>query len=83
MSPREWRAGKHLSLETLARLLGVEGRNPGRTFQRWEDGLLQPPLRVIAKLEVLSDGAVTTQSWIAVKATRQRSTAEMTAGGAS
>lgn len=67
MSPQEWRTGRGLSQDALAKLLGLSGKNPARTWQRWEVGDRQPPLSIIAKLEALSDGRVTTRSWIAVR----------------
>lgn len=67
MSPEEWRRGRKLSQEALARLLGLSGKNPARTWQRWESGDRQPPLSIIAKVEALSDGRVTTRSWLDVR----------------
>lgn len=74
MSPEEWRTGRKLSQDALAKLLGLSGQNPGRTWQRWERGERQPPLSIIAKVETLSDGKVTTRSWVEARA-RARATA--------
>lgn len=75
MSPEEWRRGRKLSQEALAKLLGLSGKNPARTWQRWERGDRQPPLSIIAKVETLSDGKVTTRSWIDVRTDSERSAA--------
>lgn len=67
MSPEEWRAGRRLSQDALAKLLGIAGKNPARTWQRWESGIRQPPLSIIVKVEALSDGKVTAASWVAAR----------------
>jgi len=69
MSPEEWRLSNGWSQAFIAQALGLTGRNPARTWQRWESGERQPPLRVIRKVEVLSDGKVTMLSWIALRST--------------
>lgn len=48
-------------------MLGITGKNPSRTWQRYETGEREPPVSVIAKLEMISDGAVTTTSWMHVR----------------
>lgn len=71
MSPEQWRKANNLSQDAVARMIGLTGKNPARTWQRWESGERQPPLTVIAKIEVLSDGAVNTTSWIKLRSTRE------------
>lgn len=43
--------------------LGVSGKNPARTYQRWETGQSNPPLAVVLKLKTLSNGLVDIGSW--------------------
>ncbi|MDE4602484.1 hypothetical protein [Sinorhizobium meliloti] len=51
----------------IAMMLGIEGKNPSRTWQRYETGASEPPLSIVAKLELISDGAVSTSSWMHVR----------------
>ena len=67
MSPEQWRNSRGLSQSAMARVLGVSGKNPARTWQRWESGERQPPLKVIRKVETLTDGKVTMLSWIELR----------------
>jgi transcriptional regulator with XRE-family HTH domain len=71
MSPEEWRKDRGLSQEAMARVVGVSGKNPSRTWQRWESGEAQPPIRIIAKIDSLTDGKVNLQSWAVVRAARE------------
>lgn len=48
-------------------MLGIGGKNPSRTWQRYETGEREPPISVIARLEIISEGAVTTSSWMLVR----------------
>lgn len=45
-------------------MLGIGGKNPSRTWQRYETGASQPPLSIVAKVEMISEGQVTTASWM-------------------
>ncbi|MCF1744754.1 helix-turn-helix domain-containing protein [Paradevosia shaoguanensis] len=63
MSPLEWRTDQKLSQAAVAKMLGIVGKNPATTWQRWESGKREPPLSVVAKIEILSDGKVTLHSW--------------------
>lgn len=67
VSPKRWRQSKNLSLAAAARLVGVAGKNPASTWQRWENGANCPPLDVVEKIEVISDGVVTVRSWLSVR----------------
>lgn len=67
LSPQEWRKGIGFSMATLARLLGIEGSNPSRTWQRYENGEREPPLALVCKVEEMSKGTVTTASWVQVR----------------
>ncbi|MCZ7494115.1 hypothetical protein O8B39_06370 [Agrobacterium rhizogenes] len=51
----------------IAMMLGIGGKNPSRTWQRYETGATEPPLSVVAKLEIISEGAVTTSAWMHVR----------------
>lgn len=62
-SPLVWRHGEKLSQEAAARRVGISGKNPARTWQRWESGQLEPPLAVVITVEQISAGAVTAQAW--------------------
>lgn len=63
MSPMEWRKARKLSQADVARMLGIGGKNPAMTWHRWESGKREPPLSIVAKIEVLSDGKVNLLSW--------------------
>lgn len=67
MSPHDWRVGAELTQASVAKLLGIAGRNPASTWQKWEAGKLQPPLRVIQAVERLSRGKVCLDDWIALQ----------------
>jgi transcriptional regulator with XRE-family HTH domain len=66
MRPIDWRKQAGLSQESAAKLVGVSGKNPARTWQRWEIGEREPPVSVIAKIETLSDGNVSARDWLEV-----------------
>lgn len=71
LSPRAWRTDASLSMTTVAEMLGLAGKNPARTYQRWEKGALTPPLWVIQKVEKFSGGRVTVASWAALEADKK------------
>jgi len=48
-------------------MLGIEGKNPSRSWQRYETGATQPPISVVAKMEIISEGQVTSASWVTVR----------------
>src|SRR3569833_1561666 len=62
--PSEWRLRTGLSLAAMARALAIPGKNPTRTYQRYETGERQPPLRLIEQVRLMSRDAVTNTSWI-------------------
>ena len=69
MTPRQWRKGAGLSMAKVAELVGVKGAaNPARTWMRWELGAREPPLSVVAKVEEMSGGMVTSASWASLSA---------------
>lgn len=63
MSPAHWRKDRRLSQRDAAILAGVSGKNPARTWNRWELGERQPPIRVVARIEVESEGRVSARAW--------------------
>jgi transcriptional regulator with XRE-family HTH domain len=63
MSPSQWRKDRRLSQRDAAILAGITGKNPARTWNRWELGERQPPMRVVAKIEDESDGRVSARAW--------------------
>lgn len=67
LSPRDWRQSQKLSLEAAAVRLGVSGKNPARTWQRWETGQHAAPLEVIIAVEQMSGGRVTPASWAQIR----------------
>lgn len=71
MKPAEWRRNAGLSQASVAKLVGIEGKNPSRTWQRYETGERQPRADVIAAVERVSKGKVTAKSWTEVIAARQ------------
>jgi transcriptional regulator with XRE-family HTH domain len=65
--PREWRKETGKTLADVASLAGIAGRNPSRTYARYETGDNQCPANVIEAVRVLSAGAVTGDSWQRVR----------------
>lgn len=63
MKPKEWRCEIGLSQDRIARQIGIEGKNPSRTWQRWESGERPPPIRIVVAVERMSEGKVTAESW--------------------
>ena len=51
----------------IAMMLGIEGKNPSRSWQRYETGATCPPITVVAKMEMISEGQVTSASWVAIR----------------
>ena len=63
MLPIEWRTKAGLSQEHVAKCLGLTGKNPARTWSRYERGERQPRADVIAAVEKMSRGKVSASSW--------------------
>ena len=70
MSPADWRRETGLSQAAIAKLLGLDGKNPARTWQRYETGQREPGLAVIIAIERMSRGKVTARSWVKVLGAR-------------
>ena len=66
-TPLQWRTSAGKSLAAIARQVaaevGLTGKNPARTYQRWETGANRVPVEVVAAIERLSGGIVTAASW--------------------
>lgn len=74
MLPAEWRRASGLSQADVAKLLGLTGKNPARTWQRYETGERQPRSNVIGAVERISKRKVTARSWEMVRAQREQVT---------
>ncbi|TXM71468.1 helix-turn-helix transcriptional regulator [Methylobacterium sp. WL69] len=67
ITPRAWRLSNGLSQSEIARRLGITGKNPARTWQRWETGKARPPINVVVAVEQMSAQQVDARSWLAVE----------------
>lgn len=67
-NPRYWREKAGFSLADVASKAGIIGRNPSRTYARYETGENQCPVPVIESVRRLSGGRVTAESWCAARA---------------
>ncbi|MNE65612.1 hypothetical protein D3C80_1611070 [compost metagenome] len=56
-----------MTMAGVATMLGIGGKNPSRTWQRYETGEREPPISIIARLEMISERSVTTTSWMLVR----------------
>lgn len=68
MLPIEWRTMAGLSQEHVAKIVGLTGLNPARTWSRYERGERQPRPHIIAAVEKLSRGKVKASSWADARA---------------
>ena len=67
ITPKRWRQHRNMSMAGMAAMLGIGGKNPARTWQRYETGAIEPPLSLVARLEMISEGKVTTSAWLSVR----------------
>tara|TARA_A200000159_G_scaffold133625_1_gene131787 strand:- start:11 stop:367 length:357 start_codon:yes stop_codon:yes gene_type:complete len=67
LSPHDWRESAGYTLRSAADRFGVIGKNPARTWQRWETGERSPSVAIIAEVESASAGAVSAASWAQVR----------------
>lgn len=67
ITPRSWRKSQGLSLAAAAAICGVSGKNPARTWQRWETGEREPSIKAIAAVEQASCGQVKVCSWNVIR----------------
>lgn len=63
MLPKHWREQTGISLAELARRLGVAGKNPARTYQRYETGERAAPAAIIQRFREISHDAVRAEDW--------------------
>ena len=61
--PKAWREEQRFSLAHVARSCGIAGRNPAKTYSRYELGESPCPAEVVEAVRVLSAGAVTAESF--------------------
>jgi len=67
VTPRSWRKSKGLSLAAAAAICGVAGKNPARTWQRWETGEREPSIRAVAAVERASCGQIKACNWNVIR----------------
>lgn len=67
VDPRSWREQAGKTLAEVAQAIGISGKNPARTYARYETGASRCPETVIAAIERLSGGAVTPTSWLRLR----------------
>lgn len=67
MKPIDWRLSRTLTLEEAARLAGMAGVNPGRSYQRYESGRRAAPASVVESISRASGGAVGPSDWHEVR----------------
>ncbi len=63
MQPKHWREQAKISLGEIARRLGVEGKNPARTYHRYETGERAAPAGIVERFREVSNGAVRAEDW--------------------
>lgn len=66
-NPKTWRNGAGLTLAKVAAECGITGRNPARTYNRYETGEKQAPAEVVAAVDRVSGGKVRAASFQAVR----------------
>ena len=62
-NPKIWRQRAGLTLAEVAARVAIGGRNPARTYQRYENGECACPLSVIVAIERLSGAQIGAKSW--------------------
>ncbi|MCK1282250.1 helix-turn-helix transcriptional regulator [Bradyrhizobium sp. 61] len=67
VTPRSWRKAQGLSLGAAAALCGVSGKNPARTWQRWETGEREPSIKAVAAVEKASRGEIKAGTWNVIR----------------
>lgn len=67
LDPKSWRIAEGRTLMAVATLCGIVGRNPARTYGRYEDGSAPCPAIVIETVLALSEGAVGPEAWHQVR----------------
>jgi transcriptional regulator with XRE-family HTH domain len=75
LDPKAWRLQAGLTLASVARAAGIEGRNPAKTYSRYEQGESACPAEIVERLRALSQGQLGAESFHAVRLTWLRSNA--------
>lgn len=65
--PKSWRVDAGLSLAAVAARAGIVGKNPMRTYGRYERGEQPCPAEVVEAVRALSDGRVSAETWHQVR----------------
>lgn len=63
LDPRAWRACKKYSLADMAKAAGIQGKNPLRTYSRYESGQHPCPSQVIENIRKFSNGEIGAEAW--------------------
>jgi predicted transcriptional regulator len=70
--PKVWREEAGHSLATVARACGIEGKNPAKTYSRYETGECPAPAGVVEAVREMSRGRVTAESFHHVRLAHER-----------
>lgn len=62
--PKAWRVGAGKGLTEIARAVGLGGKNPARTYDRYEKGEQECPAEVVEAVRQMSGGIVGAESWL-------------------
>ena len=63
VSPLQWRLNVGLTLAAAAERAGIAGKNPLRTYARYESGAQPCPPHVVEAIRTASSGTVGAESW--------------------
>jgi transcriptional regulator with XRE-family HTH domain len=72
LEPKVWRERAGLTLRDLAVKAGIRGKNPARTYDRYERGEQDCPPAVMEAVRIQSGGAVGAEQWLKVRLRRLR-----------
>lgn len=61
MKLKEWRLTRNMTLAEAAATLGMPGKNPSRTYQRYESGEKRPDAPLVEAIIAMTGGAVTVE----------------------
>lgn len=67
LDPKAWRLQAGMTLATVARAAGIEGRNPAKTYSRYEQGESACPAEIVERLRTLSQGQLGAESFHAAR----------------
>lgn len=63
LEPRSWRLREGLTVAEMARRAGISGKNPVRTYGRYETGEQPCPPEVIERVREITGGEVGAEGW--------------------